>query len=458
MSRPLTILVLCIDSIGRFNASVGLTGKLKKRGHRVVYLVPERYKEKLRSQGFEVIISENGNAKADEKNLGETLAKALLEKGIIGPVSTKKKMELCVDQFMLSPHAVQMTIAISEDFDKAVRQVTPDLVISDQSFLPPSVYYSEIPWIKMVSTNPLVEMYEENLPPGGSGTVMLQYESIIHSNSSLGYASDGSNRKEWASFNKIRSKFLYSKEYNDYVEKLGHKRYPNDLTQPNTQLMTVYAYPDELNYPQVRAQGWYNMQVFNKHAPKDSLEIEQIIPREFLKNSLNDRFSGKWIYLSLGSMCSVDVALMKRLVRLLGETRHKYVVSKGPRHAEFELASNMWGDRYVPQIPIVKFVDLVITHGGNNSTTEIFAQGKPMIVMPMFWDQFDNAQRVHETGFGIRLDAYRFTKEQLLDAITQLLYDHELKQKLQIASHRIQASDADEKICDHIETLLCNNN
>jgi hypothetical protein len=39
-----------------------------------------------------------------------------------------------------------------------------------------------------------------------------------------------------------------------------------------------------------------------------------------------------------------------------------------------------------------------------------------MIVMPLFWDQYDNAQRVHELGFGQRLDTYGFADEELTAA------------------------------------------
>ena len=104
---------------------------------------------------------------------------------------------------------------------------------------------------------------------------------------------------------------------------------------------------------------------------------------------------------------------MQRLVDVLGRPAHRFIVSHGPQHDQYQLAGNMWGEEFLPQPSILPMVDLVITHGGNNTTTECFHHGKPMIAMPVFWDQYDNAQRVDETGFGVRLPTYTFDPERL---------------------------------------------
>ena len=142
---------------------------------------------------------------------------------------------------------------------------------------------------------------------------------------------------------------------------------------------------------------------------------------------------------------------MRRLVAVLADTPHRYIVSKGPQHADYELAPNMWGAEFLPQTKIVPLVDLVITHGGNNTTTEAFHFGKPMIVLPLFWDQYDNAQRVDETGFGVRLPTYAFADDDLRGAIDRLLADADLRGRMARNGAEIRARDGVAKAADAIE-------
>ena len=159
------------------------------------------------------------------------------------------------------------------------------------------------------------------------------------------------------------------------------------------------------------------------------------------------------IYLSLGSLGSADVDLMRRLVAVLADTPHRYIVSKGPQHAAYELAPNMWGAEFLPQTSIIPLVDLVITHGGNNTTTEAFHFGKPMVVLPLFWDQYDNAQRVEETGFGRRLATYAFEDDELRGAIKGLLGNGELRTRMAGIGAEIRDRDGVARAAAAIEAV-----
>ena len=173
-----------------------------------------------------------------------------------------------------------------------------------------------------------------------------------------------------------------------------------------------------------------------------------------LPAALADRPAGSaLIYLSLGSLGSADRELMRRLVSVLADTPHRYVVSKGPQHALYDLAPNMWGSEFLPQTSIVPLVDLVITHGGNNTTTEAFHFGKPMVVLPLFWDQYDNAQRVDETGFGVRLPTYAFADADLAAAIDRLLGDVMLRTRMAGLGAEIRARDGVARAAAAIEAV-----
>ena len=77
-----------------------------------------------------------------------------------------------------------------------------------------------------------------------------------------------------------------------------------------------------------------------------------------------------------------------------------------------------------------------------------------MIVMPLFGDQFDNAQRIDELGLGARVNPYDFTNEFLTETVDRLLYDNQLKEKLEKASERILSSNKHEELAVKIEQML----
>jgi MGT family glycosyltransferase len=173
-----------------------------------------------------------------------------------------------------------------------------------------------------------------------------------------------------------------------------------------------------------------------------------------LPEQLRDRPAGSsLVYLSLGSLGGADIDLMRRLVTVLADTPHYYVVSKGPRHDELELPPNMWGAEFLPQTQVIPQVDLVITHGGNNTTTEAFHFGKPMVLLPLFWDQHDNAQRVHELGFGRRLATYDFTEAELRGAVDSLLADAALRDRMAQIGSDIRGRHGTQRAADVIEAV-----
>ena len=110
----------------------------------------------------------------------------------------------------------------------------------------------------------------------------------------------------------------------------------------------------------------------------------------------------------------------------------------------------MWGAELLPQPSILPLVDLVITHAGNNTTTECLHAGKPMVALPLFWDQVDNAQRIDETGVGVRLAPYSFEPDELLGTIDRLLADEPLRARLKAMAARIRAADGRTRAADLI--------
>ncbi|MFD4421621.1 glycosyltransferase [Agromyces sp. NPDC058484] len=296
-----------------------------------------------------------------------------------------------------------------------VDRVKPDVTIIDNVLTFPAMVTAGVPYVRIVSCNPLEVEPCDRIPPLLGGLAMDRAE-------------------EWPAFRESyrRTHRELWENYNEWVQSQGTRPLP-DMEFIHSGALNLYVYPEELDYTKERPldSTWQRLDSSVRQTEQEAPQL----PDSFTDGSL------PLVYFSLGSLGSADVALMRRVIDALAGVPMNIIVSKGPLGEEIELASNMWGADFLSQTTILPLVDLVITHGGNNTVTEAMHFGKPMILLPLFWDQHDNAQRVSECGFGRRLSTYGFTAPELRRAAEELLADTDLRQRLRGIGESIRKRD-----------------
>jgi MGT family glycosyltransferase len=276
-----------------------------------------------------------------------------------------------------------------------------------------------------MSCNPL-EMPDPGIPPVFSG-----YASV--------------DRAGWEEFRREHRRTHEDlwKGFDEFVSSHGCPPLPDLQFIHSSPFLNLFLYPEEADYRRSEPlpATWHRLDSCVRR-PEAGFEVPESLAGE-----------GALVYLSLGSLGSADVGLMNGLLGMLADTPHRYIVSKGPQAGDVHLGPNMWGQEFLPQPAILPLVDLVITHGGNNTVTESIHNGKPMVVLPLFWDQHDNAQRVQEVGFGRRLPPYTVDRDELAGAIDDLLEDSAMRERLAGVSSRLAARPGTERAADLIERL-----
>ncbi len=304
----------------------------------------------------------------------------------------------------------------------------PDVIVEDNVVGFPALVTADAPYVRIVSCNPL-EVKGAGVAPTFSGL-------------------PADDQSQWQSFREEyeRTHRATWEDFNAFMIAQGAPPLADLEFIHESEYANLYVYPEEADYADRRPLGptWHRLDS-SVRSDDEEFTLPSVIADRPADSGL--------VYLSLGSLGSADVDLMKRLVDVLGRTKHRFIVSTGPQHAEYELADNMWGQEFLPQTAIMPLVDLVITHGGNNTTTESFHFGKPMILLPLFWDQYDNAQRVDELGFGKRLSTYTFTDAEMTSAIDGLLADSALRERMTQMGASIRSRNGKERAADVIEAV-----
>jgi MGT family glycosyltransferase len=418
----LTVLFMPESAYGPTNNCIGIGDVLRRRGHRVVFAAEASWKGRLEALGFEEDLVDLAPPASEEQTAGQFWTDFIRD---TAPEFRRPTIEQ-LSTFLLPTWQalVDGAVYVEDQLLAILDRTRPDVIVEDNVVGFAGLITHGAPFVRIMSCNPL-EMRGPDIPPTFSG-----YPSEDRSGWDEFRAEfDRSHRDLWMSFDA-------------WMQSRGAPPLPELEFIHQSDVLNLYVYPAEIDYVDRRPlpSTWQRLNSSVRTTDE---------PFEFPDHLRGG--SGSLIYLSLGSLASGDVALMKRLVEVLSATPHRYIVSKGPQHSEFELADNMWGAASVPQTNVLPHVDLVISHGGNNTATECFHFGKPMIVLPVFWDQYDNAQRIAEKGFGRRLRTYDFDDCELVDAVDELVADEKLRLRMATLGASVRARGGTRRAADLIE-------
>ena len=114
------------------------------------------------------------------------------------------------------------------------------------------------------------------------------------------------------------------------------------------------------------------------------------------------------VYVSFGTEASamqIAGALFAAVFEAVAELPARVLLTLGQRDADVEALgrapSNLHVEPWVAQADVLGHADAVVSHGGFGTTLGAIAAGLPLVVVPVFGDQPDNARGVEAVGAGV---------------------------------------------------------
>ncbi len=150
------------------------------------------------------------------------------------------------------------------------------------------------------------------------------------------------------------------------------------------------------------------------------------------------------VYVSLGTVFNNRPEVFRTLIEALDMPGVQAIVSAGasyPHLASRPLPRDVLLFRRVPQIELLPRMDLIIGHGGNNTTNETLAAGKPLLVIPVGGEQRDNSRRVEYLGAGLSLWPEHLSVEGVRQAVSRLREEPRFREKTEEFRRRLEETD-----------------
>jgi len=165
------------------------------------------------------------------------------------------------------------------------------------------------------------------------------------------------------------------------------------------------------------------------------------------------------VHVTEGTLFAQAPVILKAAVKGLADLPIQVLLTTGTHRKEDlldlgSLPSNFIVKPLVAHSELIPRLDVLVYHGGGGTTMAALTAGVPMVVTPLMWDQSENAQRVHESGTGIRLSANMLNPRRLRNAIERVLSDPSYRQNAQRLSDILKGYGGSVQAAELLEEIV----
>ncbi|KLA35399.1 glycosyl transferase [Bacillus cereus] len=389
-------LVINFPAEGHINPTIGVVKELVNKGEEVIYYCEEEYRYKLQ------------NIDVQFRNYG----------GMLEEINLKNRMKDMFNPLQMIYRFLRTTEKVIPFLLESINREKFDYMIYDQHFILGRIL-AEILTMPTVASCTTFAMTKEMLED------MKEKFKEIDVNSTL--------YKECNTImNRISNR--YSLKIHSF-EQLFH--YESDMTLVFT---SKYFQP--------------NSDSFNDHV---KFIGPSIITRNEEMNFPLYKLEGKSvIYISMGTELNKQLELYEKCLQAFKDFNGIVVISIGKEIDTVEFSnipSHFIIHPYVPQLEILKYADVFITHGGMNSVSEGLYHDTPLVILPITNDQPFVAKRAEELNASVVLNHKSVTVAELKGAVNTLLNNFSYKEASKFIGRSLRESGGYKRAVDEIFNL-----
>ncbi len=396
--------LICPNIGGHFNSMIAVGQELQKRKHQVTVINLIDSQEKIIRSGlpFCPIGEKDFPIGSTEEHLNS-----------LGSLTGIEAFEYMITLFLAWDKVYLNELA------ERLKHLDIEFLLIDQTQLAPCSVADclDLPYINI--SNALILNYEISIPPIQTS---WNYRPAC-----------------WAKLRNLWGHFYFGARIKPiYDQVIAYRRAKNlfEYKTPNdsfSRLAQISQQPATFEFPRTQLP-----RQFHFCGPLHDLNGHQSM--DFPFEQLTDQ---PLVYTSLGTIQNRLLYLYEMIATACASLDVQLVISLGGSTQPSELPSLPGSPivvEYAPQLELIRRSDLVITHGGLNTTLESLAHGVPLIAIPITNDQPGVAARIQWTGVGEFLPISKVHVQNLQQQILQVLTDPKYHQNAKKIQQDIQNS------------------